>query len=339
MIAFDLPLGFESQNADTVAAAAEADGVDGVWSVEAGHDPYLPLALAARATSTLTIGSAIAVAFPRTPMVHAQVAWDLHRMAPGRFILGLGAQVKAHNDRRYSAPYDRPIGRLRDMVRAIRAIWECWQEGGPLKYEGEFYKHTLMTPFFNPGPVEADAPPPIYLAAVTEAMLTMAGAEADGIHVHPLCTEASLDKLTLHHARTAAAAAGRDPASLGFVVAAMLATGKTMDDAVAAREPMRSQVAFYGSTPAYRQILEIEGQGELADKLHALSRTGGWGEMHSLVSDELLDKFCVTATWDDLPEALVERYKGRATRLMPYAVADDGTPWKAIAKAVREGSA
>ena len=334
-VAFDLPLGFDNPDPAGTAARAEAGGIDGVWSTEAGHDPYLPLALAAAATGHAVIGTAIAVAFPRSPMVHAQVAWDLHRMAPGRFILGLGAQVKAHNQRRYSAPYDHPVGRMRDMVRAIRAIWSCWQDGTPLRYEGEFYQHTLMTPFFNPGPVRHPAPPPIYVAAVSEPMLKVAGADAEGVHVHPLHTARSLDELTLRVAHDAARSAGRDPGALAFAVPFMVATGKTADDVAAATAPMRAQIAFYASTPAYRPVMEVEGRADLADELHMMSRRGRWDEMPARIDDELLGNVCICATWDDLAAAVVERYRGRATRLMPYAAPDDGTPWTAIAAEVR----
>jgi probable F420-dependent oxidoreductase len=196
-----------------------------------------------------------------------------------------------------------------------------------------------MTPFFSPGPVEADGYPPIYIAAVSEPMLRMAGAHADGIHVHPLHTQRSLDQLTHKHSRAAASKAGRDPEQLRFVVPFMVATGKTRDAAIAAREPMRAQAAFYASTPAYRGVLEVEGKADIADQLWALSRQGAWGDMPALIDDELLDQICMCATWDELPEALIARYNGRADRLMPYAIPDDDTPWSHIANAVRKASA
>ena len=338
MLAFDLPLGFTSSDPGGLAAASERDGFDGVWSAEAGHDPYLPLGAVASATERVLFGTAIAVAFPRSPMVHAQVAWDLHRMAPGRFVLGLGAQVRAHNERRYSVPGDRPVARMRDLVRAIRAIWSCWQDGGKLDYHGEFYELTLMTPFFNPGPVDHPTPPPIYVAAVTEAMLRVAGAEAEGVHVHPLQTARFLDEVVIPTAREAAGKAGRDPAAVQFAVPAMIATGRTAADVEAMKPPIRAQIAFYASTPSYREVLVREGKEDVAEKLHALSRRGGWGEMPELVDDDLFDAVCVSATWDDLPEALAKRYAGRATRLMPYALPEDGTPWAEIARAVRSAA-
>ena len=335
---FDLPLGFYVEDPADVARRAEADGFGGIWSTEAGHDPYLPLAPAALATERVALGTAIAVAFPRSPMVHAQSAWDLQRMSGGRFILGLGAQVRAHNERRYGVPGDRPVARMRDLIRAIRAIWRCWQDGEKLDYSGEFYSLNLMTPFFNPGPVEAGAPP-IYLAAVTEAMLRVAGAECEGVHAHPLHTERYLDEVVLPVVREAATGAGRDPAAAAVAISAMIATGRTQADVEAAKPAMRAQISFYGSTPSYREVLEREGRGDVADRLHALSRRGGWAEMPDLVDDELFEAVCTVATWDDLAAALARRYGSRVTRLMPYAVSDDGTPWAEIGRELRGGVA
>ncbi|MGO8686435.1 MAG: TIGR03617 family F420-dependent LLM class oxidoreductase [Candidatus Dormibacteria bacterium] len=334
---FDLPLGLSTHDPGGAAASAEADGLDGIWSQEAGHDPYLPLLPAALATRRITLGTAIAVAFPRSPMVHAQVAWDLQRSSGGRFVLGLGAQVRAHNERRYSVAGDRPAARMRDLIRAVRAIWASFQSGARLEYRGEFYTHTLLPPFFDPGPLEVP-PPPIYLAAVSEAMLRVAGAEADGVHVHPLHTERHLDQVVGPTVRAAAVAAGRDPRTVEFVLPAMIATGRTDAEVRASREAMRAQVAFYASTPSYRRVLELEGRDEAADRLHALSVRGAWAEMPALVDDELLDAVCTTARWDGLGAALARRYRGRADRLMPYA-AGAGVPWAEIAQVVRAASA
>lgn len=333
VVFFDLPLGFAGDDPGTTARMAEAEGLDGVWSAEVGHDPYLPLLPAALSTQRITLGTAIAVAFPRSPMVHAQVAWDLQRASGGRFVLGLGAQVRAHNERRYSVPADRPAARMRDLLRAIRAIWRSFQEGVPLDHHGEFYTLSLLPPFFNPGPLPAGAPR-VCLAAVGEAMLRVAGAEADGVHVHPLHTERYLDQVVLPTVRAAATAAGRDPDAVEWVVPAMIATGPTPDAVATARESMRAQVAFYASTPTYRPVLELEGRAEAADRLHRHSVRGEWAEMPAVVDDGLLDAVCTAATWDELPTALVRRYAGRATRLMPYTVAPDA-PWGAVAAKVR----
>jgi probable F420-dependent oxidoreductase len=335
-VLFDLPLGFSTADPAGFAAAAEADGLDGVWSQEAGHDPYLPLLAAALATRRITLGTGIAVAFPRSPMVHAQVAWDLQRYSGGRFVLGLGAQVRAHNERRYSVAGDRPAARMRDLIRAVRAIWASFQSGTRLEYRGEFYTHTLLPPFFNPGPLEV-APPRVHLAAVTEAMLRVAGAEADGVHVHPLHTERHLDQVVAPTVRAAAAAAGRDPAAVELTLPAMIATGRTDAEVRASRETIRAQIAFYASTPSYRRVLELEGRAETADRLHQLSVRGAWAEMPVLVDDQLLDAVCTCAPWDGLSAALVRRYRGRADRLMPYAPTA-GVPWPEIAREVRAAS-
>jgi probable F420-dependent oxidoreductase len=333
MLAFDMPLGWDDPAAD--AKRAEEEGMDGLWSLEAGHDPYLPLALAAGSTERVVLGSGIAVAFPRTPLVHAQTGWDLQRLSRGRAVIGLGAQVKAHNQRRYSGPFDHPVARMQDMVLAIRAIWASWQDGTPLDYRGEFYQHTLMTPFFNPGPQDFPAPP-IYVAAVSEPMLRMAGAVADGIHIHPLHSPHSLDQLTIPVARGAATEAGRDGDALVLVAPAMIATGRTMDEAQGAREGMRAQIAFYGSTPAYHAVLDVHGKRDVGEQLHAASRRGAWGEMPALVDDELLDAICATATWDGMAAELHRRYSGRVQRVMPYTMGDTTTPWATIAREVRE---
>lgn len=331
-----MPLGFSPDDPGAAAERAESDGFDAAWSAEAGHDPYLPLAAAAKTTSRIQLGTAIAVGFARSPVVHAQAAWDLQRWSQGRFILGLGAQVKAHNERRYSVPGDRPVARMRDLIRAIRAVWNCWQLGEKLDYRGEFYTHNLMPPFFNPGPLDTPAPL-IYLAAVTEPMLRVAGTEADGVHVHPLHTEKFLDQTVNPLTREAAEKAGKKQADFAFCVPAMIATGRTRDDVEAAIPAIRAQIAFYASTPSYRGVLEAEGKGEIADRLHMLSRRGGWAEMPELIDDELLHAVAICATWDELPSRLVARYAGRATRLMPYAVLDDGTPWPEIARQVTAG--
>ncbi|HEY0411334.1 MAG TPA: TIGR03617 family F420-dependent LLM class oxidoreductase, partial [Candidatus Dormibacteraeota bacterium] len=335
-LCFDLPLGFDA--AAPAAARAEAQGVDGLWTVESDHDPYLPLAIAATATRRVVLGTAISVAFARSPMVHAMTTWDLHRLAPGRVVLGLGSQVKGHNERRFSVPFERPAARLREMVLAIRAIWRCWQEGSPLDHRGEFYTLTLMTPFFNPGPVEGAPPPPIYLAAINPGMIRITGEVADGLHLPPLTSAETLDRFTLPRLREAAEAAGRDPGAITLVAPAMLATGRTRAEVDAGRERIRSQIGFYGSTRTYRPLLEVHDRGALAGRLHELSVAGRWEELGGAVDDELLDAFCISATWDELPEAMVRRYAGRVHRVMPYGALDPEAPWGEIARAVRSGA-
>lgn len=255
-------------------------------------------------------------------------------MSNGRFILGLGPQVKAHNERRYGVAGDHPAARLRDMVAAIRAIWRCWEEGDKPDYRGEFYQFSLMTPFFNPGSLGLGYPK-ILLAAVGETMLKVAGASGDGVHVHPLHTRRYLQEVVLPVAGEAAESAGRNSADLEYVVPVMIASGKD-DAAVAdAREAYRSQIAFYASTPSYRGVLDLHGRGDVADKLHGLSRRGDWAAMPELIDDELLGEICVCTTWENLGRELALRYDGLATRIMPYAPPDDVTKWGEIANDIK----
>lgn len=328
----DLPIAALGDGGDAVRAAEEG-GIDGVWTTEVGHDPYLPLAPAALATSRIALGTAIAVAFPRSPLVHAQTAWDLQRASGGRFLLGLGAQVRAHNEKRYGVSGDHPVGRMTDMVHAIRAIWTSWQEGGKLAYEGPFYRHTLMTPFFTPAPLEIERPyPPIYLAAVSESMIRAAARVADGIHIHPLHTASYLasfvDPLI---AQEASARTAQGP--VAKIASVMIAMGGTDEDIHGQREFFRGQIAFYASTPAYRHVLDADGYGDLCDELHRMSRTGQWAEMASRVPDDLLDAVTVSGRWEELPSLLWTRYGGVLDRLAPYGV-PDVAKWCEVARAV-----
>jgi probable F420-dependent oxidoreductase len=313
----DLSLDASSADPGASAEAAEEEGFDGIWTAETGHDPYLPLLPAALSTRRITLGTAIAVAFPRSPMVHAQIAWDLQRASGGRFVLGLGPQVRAHNERRYGVAGDRPAARMREMLQAIRAIWRSFQDGVPLAYRGEFHSLSLLTPFFNPGPLAVGSPP-IFLAAVARPMLRVAGAEADGVVVHPLHTERYLDDILVPIVAGAAREAGREASAVPLAIPVMIATGDTDAEVQEGRERMRLQIAFYASTPSYRPVLESEGRGESGDRLHQLSVRGEWGRMAEVVDDALLDAVCTAARWDDLPAALGRRYAGRAARLMPY---------------------
>ncbi len=316
------------------AQAAEAQGLDGLWTVEAGNDPYLPLALAAHATERIDLGTAIAVAFARSPLVHAQIGWDLNLLAPGRVVVGLGTQVKAHNVRRYSAPFDKPLSRLRDMVRAMRAIWRAWADDADLHYEGEFYTHTFMPPFFRPAPFDGPLPS-IYVAAVAHRMLHMAGAEADGVHVHIIHSPRTLDELTVPTIHEGARAAGRDPRAVTLSTTMFVATGRTDGDVAAARERIRERVGFYCSTRSYREVLGVHGWEDRSDALHRLTIEGRWNELAGLVDDEMLDAFSVSGRWDEIAARIVDRYQGRVDRIAPYGQADLDVPWSEVAEEVR----
>ncbi|MBK7977751.1 MAG: TIGR03617 family F420-dependent LLM class oxidoreductase [Deltaproteobacteria bacterium] len=300
-----------------VAREAEALGFDGLWTSEAAHNPYLPLAVAAVHSRRLELGTAIAVAFPRSPMVTAQVAWDLQAASGGRFILGLGTQVKGHNERRFSVPWESPGPKLREMILSIRAIWDTFQNGTPLDYQGRFYRFSLMTPFFSGGPIEHPRIP-IYIAGVNEYMCRLAGELCDGFHVHPFHTTRYVREFVRPLVAEGAAKTGRDPSRVALSSSVFVIAG----DTEAEREPMRalvrSQLSFYASTRTYAKILETHGWQEIGDRLSELSRTGGWGDMPGLISDEMLEHCAVTGTWDEIPELIRERYAGVLDRVSLY---------------------
>ena len=299
------------------ARRLEAAGYDGAWTAEVAHDPFLPLAVAAGATSRISLGTSIAVAFARSPMTTAYVANDLQAASRGRFILGLGSQIKAHITRRFSMPWGRPAPQMREYISALRAIWASWNEGRPLDVRGEYYQHTLMTAMFRPA-ANPYGPPRVFLAAVGTAMTRAAGEVADGLVVHGFTTERYLREVTLPALAEGAARAGRRRDDIevtcpGFVV---------LDDGgpgVAARvTAVRRQIAFYGSTPAYRPVLALHGWGELADRLHALSVTsdeGRWAAMGDLIDDEVLGAFAVIGRPQDAGAELKRRYGDVADRV------------------------
>jgi probable F420-dependent oxidoreductase len=292
------------------ARRLEEAGYDAAWTAEVSHDPFLPLAVVAGATSRISLGTSIAVAFARSPMTTAYTANDLQAASRGRFMLGLGSQVKAHVTRRFSMPWGRPAPQMREYIFALRAIWASWNEGRPLDVQGEYYRHTLMTAMFRPAP-NPYGPPRVFLAAVGTAMTRVAGEVADGLVVHGFTTERYLREVTLPALGAGAARAGRSREDIevtcpGFVV---------LDDGgadVAARiQAVRRQIAFYGSTPAYRPVLALHGWGELADQLHALSLTsdeGRWAAMGELIGDEVLNAFAVIGRPQDAGAELKRRY-------------------------------
>lgn len=294
------------------AAAAEAAGFDGVLVTETAGNPFLAVGLGAQATRAARVGTAIALAFPRSPMDLAYTAWDLQRLSGGRFVLGLGTQVRAHVERRFSASFDRPAARMRETVAALHAIWDAWESGGPLRFEGEFFHHTLMPENFRPDPLpDGSGRPPILLAAVRERMLETCGEVADGVLLHAFQTPEVLREVTLPALARGAARTGRDPAGIEITLAPFVAT----DDA--GREAVRARVAFYGSTPGYRHVLEHHGLGGLFERLHAMSRSGDWAGMPALVDDDVLDLFCTTASGPAaLAARLRERFGGAGDRIM-----------------------
>lgn len=318
------------EGAAEAAAAQEARGYDGVWSAETNHDPFLPLLLAAQSTERVDLGTAIAVAFARNPMTLAQTAWDLQTASRGRFILGLGSQVKAHITKRFSMPWSRPAARMREMILAIRAIWACWDEGTKLDFRGDFYTHTLMTPFFNPGP-NPYGKPRIFLAAVGTVMTEVAGEVADGLICHGFTTRRYFDEVTRPALERGRAKAGKTLEGFEISGPMFVVTGRDEDEMARAAKGVRGQIAFYGSTPAYRPVLELHGWGDLQDELNRLSKEGRWGEMGDLVDDEVLNTFAVVAPIDEVADALRERWGGALTRLSFYAPYEtDDDRWDAV---------
>lgn len=303
--------GIRLAEAAGLAASAEADGFGGLWSLEAGAEPFLPLTLAAEHTERLRLRTAVAVAFARNPMVVAHVAHELQRFSGGRLDLGLGSQVRPHIERRFSETWSHPAARMREFVLAVRAIWACWNDATPLAFEGEFYRHTLMTPMFDPGP-SATGAPRVLLAAVGPRMISVAADVADGIVVHPLTSRRYLDEVMVPRVAEA-----RDDRQGEFELSCpvLVISGADDEHHDAARRAVRKQVAFYASTPAYRPVLELHGAGEVADELRTLSRDGEWDRMSTLVDDELLDAFAVEAPPQDLREALRDRFGGVLDRV------------------------
>jgi probable F420-dependent oxidoreductase len=299
------------RDAGPFAAAAEAAEFDAVMTVELGHDVFAPLAFAALATERIELTPSIAVAFPRSPTVMASQAWDLQANSNGRFVLGLGSQVKGHNERRFGIPWSPPAPRLRDYIRALRAVWRCWETGGKLDYRGEHYKLTLMTPDFSPEPTGLPMAP-VTIAAVGEAMLRVAGEACDGVRLHPLCSRRYLQEVALPRILEGMRRSGRNRANFdvfggGFVVTG--ADAKTVADGM---ERVRKRVALYGSTRTYTPILALHGLEELGIKLHAMSIAGRWEEMAAEVSDDVVRIFAACGTYDEIARAIEARSGGLA---------------------------
>lgn len=307
------------------ARKLEAIGYDCLWTSETQHDPFLPLAIAASATSSLKLGTSIALAFPRSPMVIAYTAWDIQKASAGRFILGLGSQVKAHIQRRFSVEYASPGPKLREVVLALRAIWECWQTGGRLKFEGEFYKFDLMTPFFNPGPIEHPSIP-VFIAGVNPYMCRVAGEVCDGLHVHPFHTPKYLRQDVHPAVEEGLRISGRSREKFTYATGAFVIVGDTEQERARNTEAVRQQIAFYASTPTYEAVLAAHGWEAIMPELNRKIREGDWNGMARLVSDEMLDEFTVSGTYETIGRSLRERYAGLLDRIslyQPYEVSVD----------------
>jgi probable F420-dependent oxidoreductase len=311
-------IGGELRGVGAAARELEQQGYDGLWSAETSHDPFFPLLLAGQTTERVELGTGIAVAFARSPMTLAQQAYDLQVASEGRFILGLGSQIKPHITKRFSMPWSKPAARMRELILAIRAIWDCWDTDGRIDFRGEFYTHTLMTPFFNPGP-NPHGHAKIFLAGVGELMTEVAGEVADGFLCHGFTTERYLREVTIPALARGAAKANKTLDDIEISGPAFVVTGTTEEEMAASAAGVRSQIAFYGSTPAYRPVLELHGWGDLQDELNRLSKEGRWAEMGDLVDDEVLGAFAVIGEPEQVAVGLNERYGDVVDRISFYA--------------------
>jgi len=325
---------------ETVASVREAEsaGYTGAWTAETSHDPFLPLLLAAEHSSKLELGTSIAVAFARSPMTLANTAWDLQAYSQGRFILGVGSQIKPHITKRFSMPWSKPAARMREMVLAIRAIWDCWLTGSQLDFRGEFYTHTLMTPFFTPpaSDLAGFGPPRIFLAGVGELMTEVAGEVCDGFICHGFTTEKYLREVTIPALERGRARAGKTLEGFEIVGPSFVVTGNNEQELSNASAGTRQQIAFYGSTPAYRPVLDLHGWGDLQDRLNSLSKSGKWAEMGSLITDEVLETFAVVGEPESIAPELHKRYGDVIQRISFYApYKSDPERWSKVMSALQ----
>lgn len=314
----EMVMSLDLTQAGEVARRSEERGFAGLWTGEAQHDPFIPLALAGAETERVTLGTSIALAFVRSPMVTALTAWDLQKLSKGRFVLGLGTQVKGHNEHRYSVKWEHPAPKMREVVQSIRAIWDTWQNGTPLKFRGEFYRFDLMTPFFSPGPIDHPRIP-VYMAGVGPMMCRVAGEVADGLHIHPLTSPKFLREHVRPAIQAGLDASGRSMADFGFTLPVLVVLGDTPEERAGAREAVRKQISFYASTRTYQVVMETHGWGDVTTQLSRMSIRGEWAAMAGLITDEMVDTFAVEGTYASIADAIRSRYEGLADRVSLYA--------------------
>ncbi|MFM8529102.1 MAG: LLM class F420-dependent oxidoreductase [Ilumatobacteraceae bacterium] len=314
-------IGNDLRLAPAQAKELESQGYAGAWTAETSHDPFFPLLLAAEHTEKLQLGTSIAVAFARNPMTLANIGWDLQVYAKGRFMLGLGSQITPHIEKRFSMPWSSPAARMKDMILAVRAIWDTWLTGSKLDHRGEFYKHTLMTPFFSPNPEEMApyGPPKIFLAGVGELMTEVAGEVCDGFLCHGFTTERYLREVTIPALARGRAKAGKTMEGFEIMGPSFVVTGMSEEEMRLAAQGTRQQIAFYGSTPADRGVLDIHGWGGLQDELNTMSKAGQWVEMGNLITDEMLNTFAVVGEPEQIAPELKRRYDDVISRISFYA--------------------
>lgn len=317
------------------ARKVEALGFDCLWSSETQHDPFLPLAVAATVTDRIKLGTAIAVAFPRSPMITAHIAWDIQKASNGRLLLGLGSQVKGHNERRFSVKYESPGPKLREIVLALRAIWDCWQNGTKLNFKGQFYRFDLMTPFFNPGPI-AHPQIPVYISGVNEYMCRVAGEVCDGLHVHPFNSPKYLRELVHPWVEDGMAKSGRRREDFTYTTSTFVVVGDTEEELAKNRQSVKQQIAFYGSTRTYEPVLKTHGWEGIIPHLHRKSVEGDWKGMADLITDEMLDTYAITGTYATIGAKIKERYAGLLDRTGLYQPYQPGLDDPRLPRLVKE---
>ena len=293
----------------TVAPALEKAGYDGLLMTELKHDPFLPLAVATTCTERVALATGIAVSFLRSPMAVANLAWDLKEASGGRFTLGLGTQIRAHNEKRFSAPWSPPGPRMREYIQSLKAIWRCWQHGEKLNFQGDHYTFTLMTPEFTPEASDLP-PPPVTLAAVGPVMIRVAAEVADGVRLHGFCTRDYIDQTIMPQIEKGLATSGRKRENFEISGGGFIATGPDNETVDKAAEVIRYRVGFYGSTPAYWPVFETHGYGDLGRKLNAMTKAGQWDKLAAEISDEVLELFCVIGRYDEIVAGIDKRFGG-----------------------------
>ncbi|HUI86223.1 MAG TPA: TIGR03617 family F420-dependent LLM class oxidoreductase [Nitrososphaerales archaeon] len=318
----------------TLASKAGAYGFDCFWANETKHDPFVQLSLASTSARSMSLGSSIALAFTRSPTTIAYAAWDLQNVTGGRFILGLGSQVKGHIERRFGLKWESPGPKMREVVLALRSIWNCWQKGEKMDFHGRFFSIDLMTPFFNPGPISKPEIP-IFIAGVNRGMYRLAGEVAQGLHVHPLHTVGYLRDFMIPELSKGLATSKRSRRDFSVAASVFAAVGDDESQIRNVKEAYRSQIAFYASTRTYRALMEFHGWGDVCDRLHELSMRGAWDKMGGEISDEMMDEFVVEGTWSEIGERIKKKYGDTIDRARLYLPFDGSPSWKAVADGFR----
>lgn len=317
-----------------LAKRGEKFGFDCLWVNETKHDPFVQLAVAALATKRVMLGTSIALAFTRSPTTLAYSSWDIQSLSKGRMILGLGTQVKGHIERRFGMKWESPMGKMEETIEVIRAVWRNWQTGAELDYTGRFFNVNLMTPFFNPGPIENPSIP-VFVAAVNKGMCRLAGRAADGLHVHPLHTSKYLREVIMPSFMAGLREARRARASVQVAASVFAAAGDSEAEIRGMKEFYREQIAFYASTRTYRKVLEAHGWGDVCDRLHERSVRGEWSSMNGEITEDILSEFVVEGAWDEIGSEVRKRYSESVDRVRLYIPFDGKEHWGRLVEGFR----